>query len=262
MFIVIFFEYAFDCPILCSYFSCCEAPFRASPEVAVVVVAQSIGGNVRFRDYRFIRKHPEDSRCLSCVHLERQVCRKMSARSTWCKTCITLHTCKVCEKLTHVVDKVPLCSNCTVKNVNNFAQWVCDACRTDGVPPLAYCKGCESLAVSSEGQLSEGDTRSLNLHYYFGVPRSCSSCLFWGVEPKVTWCTVVRHGVVVVSLLTSALSATSLCKSLMQCLCASNVPSMVGKTLRNGAVKTVAIKVLLRRVIVVSALPRLLNRLW
>ena len=75
-------------------------------------------------------------------------------------------------------------------------------------------------------------------------------------------CTVVRHGVVVVSLLTSALSATSLCKSLMQCLCASNVPSMVGKTLRNGAVKTAAIKVLLRRVIVVSALPRLLNRLW
>ena len=34
------------------------------------------------------------------------------------------------------------------------------------------------------------------------------------------------------------------------------------KTLRNGAVKTAAIKVLLRRVIVVSALPRLLNRLW
>ena len=123
-------------------------------------------------------------------------------------------------------------------------------------------KVCESLAVSSEGQLSEGDTRSLNLQYYFGVTRSCSSCFFWGVDKEVTRCTVVRHGVVVVSLLTSALSATSLCKSLMQCLCASNVPSMVGKTLRNGAVKTAAIKVLLRRVIVVSALPRLLNRLW
>ena len=37
---------------------------------------------------------------------------------------------------------------------------------------------------------------------------------------------------------------------------------MVGKTLRNGAVKTAATKVLLRRVIVVFALPRLLNRLW
>ena len=158
-----FFEYAPGRPTLGSRCPRCEAPFRASPGVAVVVVAQSVEGNVCSRDYRSIRKAPEGSRCLSCVHLDLQVCRKMSARSTWCKTCISLHRCKVCEKLTHVVDKVPLCSTCTVKNVKNYAQWVCDACRTDGVPPLTYCKGCESLAVSSEGQLSEGDTRSLDL---------------------------------------------------------------------------------------------------
>ena len=127
-----FNEYAPGCPTLGSRCPRCKAPFRATPEVAVVVVAQSAEGKVCSRDYRStnFRKPPEDSRCLSCVHLDLKVCRKMSARSTWCKTCITLHTCKVCEKLTHVVDKVPLCSTCTVKNVNNFAQWVCDACRT------------------------------------------------------------------------------------------------------------------------------------
>ena len=157
---------------------------------------------------------------MSCVHLDRQVCRKMSARSTWCKSCISLHTCKVCEKLTHVVDKVPLCSTCTEKNVNTFAQWVCDACRTDGVPPLAYCKGCESLAVSSEGQLSEGDTRSLNLQYYFGVTRSCSSCLFLGrgdkshkVHSRTTWCRgcSAAHKCFVCHKLVQELDAVSLC---------------------------------------------------
>ena len=87
MFIVIFFEYAFDCPILCSCFSWCEAPFRASPEVAVVVVAQSIEGNVLFRVYRFIRKHPEDSRCLTCEQLDCQVCCKMFVRARFVKNC-------------------------------------------------------------------------------------------------------------------------------------------------------------------------------
>ena len=84
-----FFEYAPDRPILGSRCPRCKAPFCASPEVAVVVVAQSTEGNVRSRDYRCIRSQPEDSRCLSCVHLDRQECRKMSARSTWCRSSIS-----------------------------------------------------------------------------------------------------------------------------------------------------------------------------
>ena len=109
-----------------------------------------------------------------------------------------------------------------MKNVNNFAQWVCDACRTDGVPPLAYCKGCESLAVSSEGQLSEGDTRSLNLQYQYqaGVTRSCSSCFFLGrgsrshkVHSRTTWCRgcIAAHKCFVCHKLVQELDAVSLC---------------------------------------------------
>ena len=40
--------------------------------------------------------------------------------------------------------------------LKNFAQLVCDACCIDGVPPLSYCKVCESLAVLSEGLSSKG----------------------------------------------------------------------------------------------------------
>ena len=65
--------------------------------------------------------------------------------------------CKVCEKLSHAVYLVPLCSTCTEYNVNNFAQFVCFASRINGVPPLTYCKLCESLAVPSEGQSSESE---------------------------------------------------------------------------------------------------------
>ena len=65
--------------------------------------------------------------------------------------------CKVCEKLSHAVYLVPLCSSCTEYNVNNFVQFVCFACSINGVLPLTYCKLCESLAVPSEGQSSESE---------------------------------------------------------------------------------------------------------
>ena len=82
--------------------------------MAVVVVAQSIGGNVRFRDYRFIRM-----RTVGPSSLLQDVC-----------------PCKVCEKLSHAVYLVPLCSSCTEYNVNNFVQFVCFACSINVVLPL------------------------------------------------------------------------------------------------------------------------------
>ncbi len=51
-----FFEYAPGRPTLGSRCPRCEAPFRATPGVAVVVVAQSVEGSVCSRDYRSLRK--------------------------------------------------------------------------------------------------------------------------------------------------------------------------------------------------------------
>ena len=82
--------------------------------MAVVVVAQSIGGNVRFRDYRFIRM-----RTVGPSSLLQDVC-----------------PCKVCEKLSHAVYLVPLCSSCTEYIVINFVQFVCFACSINVVLPL------------------------------------------------------------------------------------------------------------------------------
>ena len=69
--------------------------------MAVVVVAQSIGGNVRFRDYRFIRM-----RTVGPSSLLQDVC-----------------PCKFCKKLSHAVYLLPLCSSCTEYNVNSFVQF-------------------------------------------------------------------------------------------------------------------------------------------
>ena len=44
--------------------------------------------------------------------------------------------CKVCEKLSHAVYLVPLCSSCTEYIVNNFVQFVCFACSINVVLPL------------------------------------------------------------------------------------------------------------------------------
>ena len=75
-----FFEYAPGCPTQGSRCPRCEAPFRATPGVAVVGVAPS-------RDYRSLRDAPEDSRCLSCVQFDRQFCCKMFVRARSVKNC-------------------------------------------------------------------------------------------------------------------------------------------------------------------------------
>ena len=76
-------------------------------------------------------EHPEASRCLSCAHLDCQVCLKMSARA---------RSQSASMKIT----------------LNIFAQLVCVVCCIDGCLPLSYCKVCESVPVLSEGLSSKG----------------------------------------------------------------------------------------------------------
>ena len=80
-----FFEYAPGHPIEGSSCPRCRAPFRTLHEVAVVSAAQSTD----------VEPCHDDSLCLSCLYLDRHVshCRKGHSRSTWCRSCTTLHTC-------------------------------------------------------------------------------------------------------------------------------------------------------------------------
>ena len=84
-----FFEYAPGHPIDGSSCPRCHAPFRTLHEVAVVHAAQSMD----------VEPRHDGSLCLSCLYLDRHVsqCRKAHSRSTWCRSCITLHTCKICS---------------------------------------------------------------------------------------------------------------------------------------------------------------------
>ena len=94
-----------------------------------------------FLKYSFISliEHPEASRCLSCAHLDCQVCLKMSARARSVRIC-----------------QMPLTKCLYENNVKFLCAIGRVACCIDGCLPLSYCKVCESVPVLSEGLSSKG----------------------------------------------------------------------------------------------------------